>query len=55
LYSVFEANERRFLQLDTLGSDERQVRDKVSQSIQFDAASAAKLLKVILDTFPELK
>lgn len=42
------------LQLDTYGSDERQIPNKVSQSIQLDRQGAATLLQLIRDTFPGL-
>ena len=35
-YSVFTDNGEKFFQIDTYGSEERQIKDKVSQSIQFD-------------------
>lgn len=50
----FSVDGRIFLQLDTYGSDERQIPNKVSQSIQLDREGAATLLKLIHDTFGEL-
>ena len=44
LSSVFEAEGRRYIQLDTYGSDEREHPEKVSQSIQFDRQAATQLL-----------
>jgi hypothetical protein len=38
---------KRYLQLDTFGSRTRQIVGKVSQSIQFDVASAAELKRLI--------
>ena len=35
-YSVFTEEGKKFFQIDTYGSDDRQFKDKVSQSIQFD-------------------
>ena len=50
----FNVDDQILLQLDTYGSDERQIPGKVSQSIQIDRKSAATLLKLIRDTFGEL-
>ena len=44
----------RYLQLDTMGSDERQFADEVSQSIQFDKQEVQQLLQLIRQTFPDL-
>jgi hypothetical protein len=44
----------RYLQLDTYGSEDRAMPEKVSQSIQFDRQAAATLLKLIRETFPDL-
>jgi predicted HNH restriction endonuclease len=44
----------RYLQLDTLGSQGREIPDKVSQSIQFDRQAAGQLLQLIRQTFPDL-
>jgi hypothetical protein len=51
-YAVFEHDGTRYLQLDTYGSGERQIPGKTSQSIQFDATSAAQLKMLIDETFP---
>jgi hypothetical protein len=51
-FTVFEKGNRRYLQLDTYGSVERQIRDKVSQSIQLDAESAAALRTLLDRVFP---
>ncbi|OBG64738.1 hypothetical protein [Mycobacterium sp. E3339] len=47
----FTVDGQTFLQLDTYGSDERQIPNKVSQSIQLGRDGAATLLKLIQDTF----
>jgi hypothetical protein len=55
LYAVVEGDAgERYLQLDTLGSEDRQFADKVSQSIQFDRQAAEQLLQLIRQTFPDL-
>ena len=55
LYAIVEGPEgQRYLQLDTVGSDDREYPDKVSQSIQFDRQAAGQLLKLLRLTFPDL-
>ncbi|MFG3150551.1 hypothetical protein ACGF7W_00700 [Streptomyces sp. NPDC048219] len=53
-YRTFTADGQRILQLDTYGSPDRQILDKVSQSIQLDADSARDLLKILQEAFPGL-
>lgn len=53
-YRAFTVNGQRILQLDTYGSSERKIPDKISQSIQLDADAARQLLKIIEDSFPGL-
>jgi predicted HNH restriction endonuclease len=55
LYSIIEGSAgERYLQLDTVGSDDREIPDKVSQSIQFDRQAAGQLLQLLHRTFPDL-
>jgi hypothetical protein len=55
LYCIVDGSGgQRYLQLDTVGTDERQFPDKVSQSIQFDRQSAGQLLGLIRQAFPDL-
>jgi hypothetical protein len=42
------------LQLSTYGSDLRQSRPKVSQTIQIDRSGAEELMKIIRSAFPEI-
>jgi len=50
LASVFsDAEGNSYIQLDTYGSNSRKIPGKMSQSIQFDAASAAQL-KLLIET-----
>ena len=51
---VTDGSGHRFLQLDTYGSEERQIRGKISQSIQFDETAARQLRDLISATFPNL-
>ncbi|MEU7355040.1 MULTISPECIES: hypothetical protein [Streptomyces] len=53
-YRSFEVGDQRVLQLDTYGSSDRQIPDKISQSIQLDADGARELLKIIEVAFPGL-
>ena len=52
-YSIVEGGGyHRYLQLDTVGSDERQITDKISQSMQFDRAAASQLMQLLKQAFP---
>lgn len=50
-WRTFNVDGEAILQLDTYGSRERQIPDKVSQSIQLDREGAATLLQMIHDAF----
>src|SRR3954447_8986370 len=55
LWAIVEGPAReRYLQLDTVGSENREMPDKVSQSIQFDRQAAGQLLQLLQRTFPDL-
>jgi 5-methylcytosine-specific restriction protein A len=55
LYAIVEGpGGARYLQLDTVGSEDRAIPDKVSQSIQFDRQAAGQLLQLLQRTFPDL-
>ena len=45
---------KRYLQLDTYGSDNREFPEKVSQAIQLDEEGARQLLAIIRAAFPSL-
>jgi hypothetical protein len=53
-WKSFDAGDQRILQLDTYGSDDRQIPGKISQTLQFDRDRAAELLRVIRTVFPDL-
>lgn len=53
-YTIFEKGGQQYLQLDTYGSPERQIRGKTSQSIQLNAESARQLIALIKRAFPEI-
>lgn len=48
------AGDSRYLQLDTVGTEDRQIADKVSQSIQFDRNAAMQLIALLREAFPDL-
>jgi hypothetical protein len=55
-YSIVEGEEgRRYVQLNTTGSAERQFAGKSSQAIQFDRVAAAQLIEVFRQVFLDLK
>jgi hypothetical protein len=54
-YRIVGGGNETLLQLDTYGSDERQIPGKVSQSIQIDRTAAAALLQILWTAFPELR
>ncbi|MGI6366611.1 MAG: methionyl-tRNA formyltransferase [Bacillota bacterium] len=50
-YSTFVKNGQVYFQIDTYGSTVREMRDKVSQSIQLDKQMAAILVDMLRATF----
>jgi hypothetical protein len=54
-FSFSDDGGRRYLQLDTYGSSERQLKGKVSQSLQFGEEAAAQLQRLIAETLPTLR
>lgn len=46
-FSVFEINGKKYFQIDTYGTSERLMPDKVSQSIQFDKEMAKRLIDIL--------
>jgi hypothetical protein len=53
-WHAFEVGGRRIVQLDTFGSGERQMRDKLSQTIQLEREAAAALVTILRREFPGL-
>jgi hypothetical protein len=53
-WRFFTVEGETVLQLDTYGTDEREFRGKVSQSIQVDRAGARALVAIIDQAFPNL-
>jgi len=54
-YSVYRADGRTLLQLDTYGSTSREMPEKLSQTLQIDEAGARRLVEIIRATFPGIK
>jgi 6-phosphogluconolactonase/glucosamine-6-phosphate isomerase/deaminase len=50
-YCSFVVNNERYLQIDTYGSNEREFKDKISQSIQIDKEMAEKLINIFKNEF----
>jgi hypothetical protein len=51
-YRAIDLGNRRVLQLETYGSKERKIPEKVSQVIQLDEAGAKELKRIIERSFP---
>jgi hypothetical protein len=51
-YRAVDLNGRRILQLETYGSPDRKMPDKVSQSLQLDESAAQELKRIIERAFP---
>jgi len=54
-WSILDTPGGRVLQLDTYGSEERELQGKVSQSIQIDEVGAREVLRLVQQAFPELE
>lgn len=50
-YSIFEKDGIRYFQIDTYGKDDREMPEKISQSIQMDEKMVDKLIKLLEITF----
>ena len=50
-FTTFEEGGERYLQIDTYGSPERKMRDKISQSIQIDREMATFLIDELQKVF----
>jgi len=51
-WAIFDSGGRRYLQLDTYGSQTRAIAGKVSQTLQLDEEGARQLKKLIEQAFP---
>jgi hypothetical protein len=54
-YSAFRQSGKTYLQLDTYGSKQRKLRGKISQTLQFNEQAAKELMRIIEETFPNLR
>lgn len=50
-FKVFNHNYKKYIQIDTYGTNQRQDIGKISQSIQFDRDSAIALIKLLKKEF----
>ncbi|HWJ73577.1 MAG TPA: methionyl-tRNA formyltransferase [Kaistia sp.] len=50
-YTVFETDGRAFVQIDTYGSDDRQMPGKKSQTLQLDESAGRQLVQILRDAF----
>lgn len=50
-YTVFESSGEKYIQIDTYGRFEREMPEKVSQSLQFDKESAKFLVDLLIKEF----
>jgi hypothetical protein len=50
-YTTFERDGRKFIQVDSYGSAEREIPGKKSQSLQLDEKSARQLFDILRDCF----
>ena len=53
-YRATDVNGLRILQLETYGSPDRKIPDKVSQSLQLDESGARELKRILERSFPGL-
>lgn len=50
-YTTFTSGGEKYFQIDTYGSSTREMKDKISQSIQIDKETAKELIKLMIDVF----
>jgi len=50
-YTTFTSEEKKYFQIDTYGSPTREMKDKISQSIQIDKDTAKELIKLMMNIF----
>ena len=50
-YTVFERDDRKFIQIDSYGRDERDIPGKKSQTIQLDRDGASALFQILKREF----
>lgn len=52
---IIDEQGRRYLQIDAYGSDQRQIKGKISYTMQFNEDSARRLKGLIGEVFPNLR
>ena len=50
-YTTFTSDGEKYFQIDTYGSSNRELKDKISQSIHIDKEMAKELMKLLIETF----
>lgn len=50
-YTAFEQNGKKYFQIDTYGRADREMPEKISQSLQFDKDSARVLVNLLVKEF----
>ena len=50
-YTIFDKDGERYFQIDTYGRDDREMPEKISQSVQIDKEMALELIKLLNDAF----
>lgn len=50
-YTTFTSDGKKYFQIDTYGSPTREIKDKISQSIQLDEETAQELIKLMMGYF----
>lgn len=50
-YSIFELDEKKYVQIDTYGRLDRENPEKISQSIQLDKEAAEFLVNILIKEF----
>ena len=50
-YTVFTESGKKYVQIDTYGKSDREIPEKISQSIQIDEECAKFLIKLLVNEF----
>jgi hypothetical protein len=50
-YTSFEEGGNKYFQIDTYGSEDRVMTEKISQSIQFDKSMAKRIIDILIIEF----
>jgi hypothetical protein len=50
-YTVFEGNDKKHLQIDTYGKQDREMPEKVSQSFEVDEETARFLINLLIAVY----